>query len=302
MPTAGIGQITRSNPNIFRIVNYLTRKAQLDYSQRSNWRVGIVTDDGLKVKPVHSLDTSDVSGFLQNVRPENITRILTVADETTTEDQALAIGDEVTIKSPVTGAETEVWAVNVIPHERRVNGRPGFFYKGNPRTVVGPEQTLRIRADSEVTIPEPELTLVSTSNRVVGLTIGNDMSAIDIISGHPDGYRSQGKVYCGSCSIGPAIIVGATEEVARDFQYGIKVERGEQVPFSSTGRIGDRFDQIFSLRDWLCKGNGIPLNYLLTGSLALPPPDFKLVSGDTVEINISGIGTLRNPVRKNIQV
>lgn len=301
MSTLGIGQITRSNPNIFRIVNYLTRNAQLHHSQSSNWCVGIVTDDGLRVKPVHSLDTADVSALLQKVKLANIIRILTIADEAVTDSQALTIGDEVTIKSPVTGAETEVWAVNVIPHEKRVKGRPGFFYKGSPRTVVGTEETLRIRADSNATIPEPELTLVSTPEGIVGLTIGNDMSAIDIIGGHPDGYRSQGKVYDGSCSIGPAVIVGASEETAREFQYGISVKRGEQVPFSSSGRIQDRFDQIYSLRDWLYKGNRIPLSYLLTGSLSLPQADFKLADGDTVEINISGIGTLRNVVRKNSQ-
>src|SRR5258707_146211 len=59
--------------------------------------------------------------------------------------------------------------------------RPELFLKATPERVVGPEQPVKVRADSKWSVPEPELALVvSREMRIVGFTIGNDMSARDI--------------------------------------------------------------------------------------------------------------------------
>ena len=56
-------------------------------------------------------------------------------------------------------------------------------------------------------MPEPEFTLVlSSTGRITGYTIGNDMSSRDIEGANPL-YLPQAKVYDGSCAIGPAILV-----------------------------------------------------------------------------------------------
>src|SRR5207253_7736042 len=59
--------------------------------------------------------------------------------------------------------------------------RPELFFKATPHRVAGPGTPVRVRADSRWSVPEPEFALVlSPQLRLVGYTIGNDMSARDI--------------------------------------------------------------------------------------------------------------------------
>src|SRR2546423_15545918 len=77
--------------------------------------------------------------------------------------------------------------------------RPELFLKATPARVVGPNQPVRVRADSKWSVPEPELALVvSPALKIVGYTIGNDMSARDIEGENPL-YLPQAKIYKQSC-------------------------------------------------------------------------------------------------------
>src|SRR5690606_28557657 len=59
--------------------------------------------------------------------------------------------------------------------------RPELFFKASPARVVSPGRDVRIRADSKWNVPEPEFALViNPQRRIVGYTIGNDMSSRDI--------------------------------------------------------------------------------------------------------------------------
>ena len=50
---------------------------------------------------------------------------------------------------------------------------------------------------------------------------------------------------------------------------------------------------------WLTRENDIPDGaFLLTGTGIVPPDEFTLEDGDSVSIEITGIGTLTNPVVK----
>ena len=52
-----------------------------------------------------------------------------------------------------------------------------------------------------------------------------------------------------------------------------------------------------SLVEWLGRENEFPAGVmLLTGTGIVPPDEFNLSPGDTVDISIAGIGTLSNPV------
>ena len=54
-------------------------------------------------------------------------------------------------------------------------------------------------------MPEPELTLVvSPDLRIVGYTVGNDVSSRDIEGENPL-YLPQAKIYHGSCAVGPVV-------------------------------------------------------------------------------------------------
>ena len=83
--------------------------------------------------------------------------------------------------------------------------RPELFLKATPERVVSPGEPIRVRADSKWSVPEPEFTLViSPAGKIVGYTIGNDVSSRDIEGENPL-YLPQAKIYRGSCAIGPVV-------------------------------------------------------------------------------------------------
>jgi 2-dehydro-3-deoxy-D-arabinonate dehydratase len=175
--------------------------------------------------------------------------------------------------------------------------RPELFFKALAERVVGPAEAVGIRKDSHWSVPEPELALVLNSKgHLVGYTIGNDMSARDLEGENPL-YLPQAKVYDRSCAIGPFIRVGATEMEARTWTIHLRVQRGPQVLFqgeTSVGQIKRRFDE---LAGYLCRSQTFPHGaVLLTGTGIVPPNDFALQARDNIQITISGIGMLENPV------
>ena len=107
--------------------------------------------------------------------------------------------------------------------------RPEIFFKSIPDKVVSPGEAVGIRKDARWNVPEPELALVMNSaGKLVGFTIGNDMSSRDI-EGENLLYLPQAKIYTGSCAVGPWIVVGMTEDDAR--QWTIQ-SASEQMPQS----------------------------------------------------------------------
>ncbi len=87
--------------------------------------------------------------------------------------------------------------------------RPELFFKSMPHRVVGHRGKVAIRQDASWSVPEPELTLLaSPAGKIVGYTIGNDMSSRDIEGENPL-YLPQAKVYDRSCALGPGILITA---------------------------------------------------------------------------------------------
>lgn len=175
--------------------------------------------------------------------------------------------------------------------------RPELFFKSTAARTVGPGGEVQLRSDSEWQIPEPELALVlDGQGRIVGYTIGNDMSCRDIEGENPL-YLPQAKVWKRSCSIGPAIRLTETVEdpyslqiTCRIYRDGNKVVEGS----ASTGQLKRKLEELTS---YLVRDNEIfEGTVLMTGTCIVPPNEFTLADGDRVEIEISGIGTLVNPV------
>jgi 2-dehydro-3-deoxy-D-arabinonate dehydratase len=175
--------------------------------------------------------------------------------------------------------------------------RPELFFKALPHKVVGPGQPVGIRRDSKWSVPEPELALVFNSRaELVGFTIGNDMSARDI-EGENLLYLPQAKVYERSCALGPFITVGATEAEARTWRVELRICRGEQVVFGGQTEVGRLKRTFAELQQFLFRCQTFPYGaVLLTGTGIVPPDDFTLQAGDLVQITITGVGTLENPV------
>ncbi len=175
--------------------------------------------------------------------------------------------------------------------------RPELFFKSLPEKVISHRGQVGIRKDAKWNVPEPELALVLNSHgKVVGYTIGNDMSSRDI-EGENALYLPQAKVYKGSCALGPFIEIGATEEEARAWTIKLSIWRGGQAVFqgeTSVGKIKRPFNE---LAQYLFRSQEFPHGaVLLTGTGVVPGDDFTLADHDKVMIEISGIGTLTNTV------
>jgi len=175
--------------------------------------------------------------------------------------------------------------------------RPEIFFKSLPEKVVGPNEPVGIRADAKWSVPEPELALVLNSRgQVVGCTIGNDMSSRDI-EGENLLYLPQAKVYDRSCAIGPWLILGASEEAIRAWIIGVKIIRANETVFAGETSLSNLKRSFDELAGYLCRSQTFAHGaILLTGTGVVPPDDFTLAAGDLIRIDISGIGTLENPV------
>lgn len=175
--------------------------------------------------------------------------------------------------------------------------RPELFLKSLPDRVVHPGQPVRVRNDSDWSVPEPELALMISSDlELVGFTIGNDMSARDIEGENPL-YLPQAKVYNQSCTLGPAVLVPEQPLNREATLIKLTIRRGGKEVFkgeTNAGQIARSFEDLIS---WLGKQYDFPNGaILLTGTGVVPPDDFTLRNGDEVSIEITGIGVLTNPV------
>ncbi|WP_144097565.1 fumarylacetoacetate hydrolase family protein [Croceicoccus sediminis] len=82
---------------------------------------------------------------------------------------------------------------------------PEIFTKSQPMSSVGYGAKIGIRSDSEWNNPEPEVVIVlSSDERVVGATLGNDVNLRDI-EGRSALLLGQAKDNNASCAIGPFI-------------------------------------------------------------------------------------------------
>jgi 2-dehydro-3-deoxy-D-arabinonate dehydratase len=175
--------------------------------------------------------------------------------------------------------------------------RPELFFKALAEKVSGPEEPVGIRRDARWSVPEPELALVLNSRgKVVACTIGNDMSSRDI-EGENLLYLPQAKIYERSCALGPWLTVGATEAAARSWSIRLRIERGSQTAFEGETTVSQIKRGFEELAGFLFRCQRFPHGaVLLTGTGIIPPDDFTLQARDVVEIEISGIGRLRNEV------
>src|SRR5204862_5366577 len=110
--------------------------------------------------------------------------------------------------------------------------RPELFFKATAPRARGHGEALRIRSDSTWNVPEPELTLaINAAGRIIGFTIGNDMSSRDIEGENPL-YLPQAKVYRGSCAIGPCLLLADT--LPKETGIHISITRGGAAVFEGS--------------------------------------------------------------------
>jgi 2-dehydro-3-deoxy-D-arabinonate dehydratase len=174
--------------------------------------------------------------------------------------------------------------------------RPEVFFKATPHRVVGPKGTVRIRKDSTWDVPEPELTLVvSSSGKIVGYTIGNDMSSRSIEGENPL-YLPQAKTYDGCAALGPCIYV-PEEPLAKETLIRLQISRDSKTVFEGQVALSQMKRTPEELVSFVFRECSFPQGcYVMTGTGIVPEHDFTLRSGDEIRIAIDGIGELVNTV------
>ena len=176
--------------------------------------------------------------------------------------------------------------------------RPELFFKATPSRTVGPWEAIHVRSDTRWCVPEPELTLVLTPQlKVVGYTVGNDVSARDIEGENPL-YLPQAKIHAACCAVGPCITLADEFEAGKPATITCTIRRAGTVTFRGQTCCDQIARPLADLVTYLGRDNVFPTGAaLLTGTGIIPPNDFCLQVGDQVEIEIERIGLLANPVR-----
>jgi 2-dehydro-3-deoxy-D-arabinonate dehydratase len=229
-------------------------------------------------------------------------------------DDAHAVNfDPATVVAPV--GNQEIWAAGVTYYRSRTARmeeskdagggnfydrvytaeRPELFFKAAGWRVVGPGKAVRLRSDAKWSVPEPELTLViNSAGKLIGYTIGNDMSSRDIEGENPL-YLPQAKVYDGSCALGPCVLLSSARLI--DNVIRLEIARQNATLFSGSTSLRELKRDPQQLIEFLFRDHSFPQGaFLMTGTGIVPGDDFRLKAGDVIRIAIAGIGTLENRV------
>ena len=246
-------------------------------------------------------DTID-HGLVEGDRVRAITGDL-FGDHTVSSD-SLALSD-VRLLAPVDPRKVLAAAVNYpshIPSARSVvkDGAPAvpqLFFKPSS-SVIGPDDTIILPAEARRVDAEGEQVAVigrlcrnvdaaSALDYVFGYTCGNDLSARHWQRDDIQWWRAKGSDTF--TVVGPVIVTGLDPA---DMELRTLVN-GEEKQASNTSNL------IFGLAELIAFCSRYmtlePGDLIYTGTPDEPP---KLEDGDVVEVEIAGIGVLRNPVRR----
>lgn len=268
-------------------------------------RVGIVDADRLVPLRLND-DWATLAHLLSAADP-------IAAVDSLTRDAAIASDDQVQWLPPID--DQEVWAAGVTYRRSQTArmeeseaaascydrvyraARPELFFKATPHRVSGHRQPLRIRRDANWNVPEPEVTLVLSKDlKIVGLTVGNDMSSRDIEGENPL-YLPQAKCYNQCAGLGPWITLYRELPPVDQLKIELEIRRGSETVFEQQTSAAEMARSFQDLVLWLGRDNDFPAGaFLMTGTGIVPTNDFTLAAGDTVEITIAGVGTLINPI------
>ena len=208
-------------------------------------------------------------------------------------------------------------AANYVDHQKEMSGgkqlvkedtHPYFFLKAGPHCVIGPEADIRLPAVSDFIDWEAELAVVigkparnvkaeDALDYVAGYTIFNDLSARDM---KPVGRKFNvhwfaHKNFDGSGPMGPWMVPAS--DIPDPHDVDIKLWVNDELKQDSNSKylffnINEQIEYI-SARMTMRPGDVIATG---TPSGVGAPYGGRLKPGDTVTIEISGIGRLVNPV------
>ncbi len=174
--------------------------------------------------------------------------------------------------------------------------------------VIGPEEPIILPRVSHKVDYEAELVVVigkpgkniprdKAMEHVAGYTVGHDVSARDWQIGRPGGQWLMGKTPDTFAPMGPHLVT--RDEIADPHQLQIQFRlNGQTLQNSSTKELIFRVDELVAHLSQLITLE--PGDVIFTGTppgvgAARKPPIF-MKAGDVAEVEIAGLGILKNPV------
>ncbi|MBT5263232.1 MAG: hypothetical protein HOL85_00255 [Rhodospirillaceae bacterium] len=177
--------------------------------------------------------------------------------------------------------------------------RPQTFFKGAPGKAVGHGGVIGVRGDSHWTAPETELCIVmDPAGRIIGYTLANDVTARDVEAVNPL-YQPQSKVYRGSCSVGPCLVLAGEGVDPLSWSVSLRLIRGSECFYEGNAEFSSLNRTLEELAATLYAFNDLPGGAIIcTGTDIIPPDTAGLEDGDIVEMHCAEIGTLTTPVKR----
>jgi 2-dehydro-3-deoxy-D-arabinonate dehydratase len=175
--------------------------------------------------------------------------------------------------------------------------RPELFLKATATRVPVPGAPLRIRADSNWDVPEPELALVLDARaKIVGYLAADDVSSRSIEGANPL-YLPQAKIYDDSLGLSGTIVLARDLPDARQAAIGLEIHRDGARLFHGETSVGDMKRGFEELVAALYRELSFPHGaVLLTGTGVVPPDEITLRHGDRVRIEVEGVGVLEHDI------
>lgn len=178
-----------------------------------------------------------------------------------------------------------------------------------PQSIVGPEDAIRLPAVCQQVDYEAELVVVigkrgkripraSAKDHIAGYMNGNDVSARDWQLQKPGKQWLLGKTPDTFGPIGPWLVTA--DEIPNPEELSIQLRlNGQTMQNSSTRELIFKLDELIAYVSQITTLE--PGDLIFTGTppgvgMARKPPVF-LKAGDTCEVEIAGLGVLRNPVQ-----
>ncbi len=221
--------------------------------------------------------------------------------------------DETGPLPPIDG-DTEVWASGVTyERSRQARGeesdnadiydrvhtaeRPELFFKATAWRVVTEGEPVAIRSDSALNVPEPELALVTNAHgEIVGYCVCDDVSSRSI-EGENALYLPQAKTYAGSCALSTLVRPSWELPDPLSGEVTMTVLRQGRAVFEGRVPLRALLRDPAELVEHLFRSLPFPDGVVLaTGTGIVPDMDFTLAEADTIDIGITGVGTLTNHV------
>ncbi len=252
---------------------------------------------------------SEIDGGLLPLTGGPLERLIASGKAPTVEPGGEPLGDA-RLTAPLRPGKVVAIGLNYLDHIRETGmdapPRPLVFTKFTT-SVIGDGEPIEVdpslteRVDWEVELAAVvgrtmrNVSEADALDHVFGYTVGNDVSARDLQFGDVQWVR--GKSLDTFCPLGPVIVTA--DEVPDPQALGLRTRvNGETVQDSSTAEM------IFGVAELLafCSRSFTlePGDVLLTGTPwgcgEFMDPKRSLAAGDVVEVEVDGIGTLRNEV------